>query len=271
MRSIRMSSMRGSKFQCGNTTCLPFVNLITTTIMKCQMACLAQIYCRAASFHQSTSNCELFTDISNEIPHIVTDTDITTMIVIAGTRSPPEPTTTTSTTTTSTTTTSTTTTTTTTTSKTTTTTTTTTSTTTTSTTTTPCVRTGTYSQSFSSGDASTAQCTAWSSFVVILNCSSYSSIRIFGSIDGTGLSVSNSVVATVIVVALRTNATYTGVSDGYTWAVGSTACGLEISSTGNLCLCSAGYTLRPCHGASFGGINGPTCGAASQTISLSFQ
>ncbi|CAF0904454.1 unnamed protein product [Adineta steineri] len=88
-RSVLMSLMTGSKFQCANTTCLPFANIITSTIMKCQMACLAQIYCRAASFHQSTCNCELFADTSNEIPHMMTDIDITTMIVIAGTRSPP--------------------------------------------------------------------------------------------------------------------------------------------------------------------------------------
>ncbi|CAF1324306.1 unnamed protein product [Adineta steineri] len=88
-RSILMSLMTGSKFQCANATCLPFVNLITATIIKCQMACLAQIYCRAASFHQSTSNCELFNDMSNEIANMATDTDITTMIVIAGTRSLP--------------------------------------------------------------------------------------------------------------------------------------------------------------------------------------
>ncbi|CAF4379425.1 unnamed protein product, partial [Adineta steineri] len=53
------------------------------------MACLFQIHCRAASFQQSTSNCKLFTDMSNEIANMVTDTDVTTMIVIAGTRSPP--------------------------------------------------------------------------------------------------------------------------------------------------------------------------------------
>ncbi|CAF1340167.1 unnamed protein product [Adineta steineri] len=89
MRSVRMSAIRGQKFQCASSSCLPFNNVITSTIMKCRMACLAQIYCRAASFHQSTSNCELFTDMSNEIANMTTDTDITTMIVIAGTRSPP--------------------------------------------------------------------------------------------------------------------------------------------------------------------------------------
>ncbi|CAF1474805.1 unnamed protein product [Adineta steineri] len=84
-----MSLITSSKFQCANTTCLPFVNIITSTIMKCQMACLFQIHCGAASFQQSTSNCKLFTDMSNEITNMATDTDVTTMIVIAGTRSPP--------------------------------------------------------------------------------------------------------------------------------------------------------------------------------------
>ncbi|CAF1403316.1 unnamed protein product [Adineta steineri] len=98
-RSFLMSLMTGSKFECVNTPCLPFANIITPTIMKCQMACLAQAYCRAASFHQSTSNCELFTDMSNEIANMVTDIDIISMIVITGTRFPPESTTTTATTT----------------------------------------------------------------------------------------------------------------------------------------------------------------------------
>ncbi|CAF1440044.1 unnamed protein product [Adineta steineri] len=98
-RSFLMSLMTGSKFECVHTPCLPFANIITPTIMKCQMACLAQTYCRAASFHQSTSNCELFSDMSNEIANMVTDIDIISMIVITGTRFPPESTTTTVTTT----------------------------------------------------------------------------------------------------------------------------------------------------------------------------
>ncbi|CAF4051526.1 unnamed protein product [Adineta steineri] len=89
MRSVRMSLMRGSKFQCANTTCLPFINFVTRTILNCQAGCLAVVQCAAASFHRSTSNCELFTDMSNEIANMQADTDIISMIVIAGTRSPP--------------------------------------------------------------------------------------------------------------------------------------------------------------------------------------
>ncbi|CAF1402298.1 unnamed protein product [Adineta steineri] len=89
MRSVRISLMRGQKFSCATPSCLPFANMITSTIMKCQMACLAQIYCRAASFQQSTSSCDLFTDMSNEVVNMAIDPDITSMIVIAGSRSPP--------------------------------------------------------------------------------------------------------------------------------------------------------------------------------------
>ncbi|CAF1098548.1 unnamed protein product [Adineta steineri] len=89
MQSARMSLMRSLKFQCVGVSCLPFANIITSTIIKCEIACLAQIHCRATSYQQSTSNCELFTDMSNEIANMVTDTGITTMIAIAGTRCPP--------------------------------------------------------------------------------------------------------------------------------------------------------------------------------------
>ncbi|CAF1641331.1 unnamed protein product [Adineta ricciae] len=97
MRSVRMFAMRGRKFQCATTTCSPFASAVISTNIKCQMTCLAQVYCTAASFHQSNSSCELFTDMSNEIGNMLTDVDIITTIVIAGTRSPPEPTTTTTT------------------------------------------------------------------------------------------------------------------------------------------------------------------------------
>ncbi|CAF1669271.1 unnamed protein product, partial [Adineta ricciae] len=89
--------MRGRKFQCATTTCPPFVSAVISTNIKCQMTCLAQVYCRAASFHESNSSCELFTDMSNEIGNMLTDVNIITTIVIAGTRSPPELTTTTTT------------------------------------------------------------------------------------------------------------------------------------------------------------------------------
>ncbi|CAF4217806.1 unnamed protein product, partial [Adineta steineri] len=61
-----MSTMNGWQVQCSNTTCLPFTTLIVSNSRRCQMACLAQIQCTVASFHQSNSNCQLFADLSNQ-------------------------------------------------------------------------------------------------------------------------------------------------------------------------------------------------------------
>ncbi|CAF4166568.1 unnamed protein product [Adineta steineri] len=104
VRSVKMSLMNCFKFECANTTCLPFINITTQNSMKCQMYCLSQIHCRAASFHRSTSNCEVFTDMSNQNVNMVADMDTVSVNVISGTRFPPEPTTTSTTTTTTTTT-----------------------------------------------------------------------------------------------------------------------------------------------------------------------
>ncbi|CAF3868436.1 unnamed protein product, partial [Adineta steineri] len=106
-RSMRMSLIPDSKFQCANTTCLPFINVITSKIRNCQVACLAQSQCRAATFHRSTCNCELFDNMLNQNGTMLADVDATSMNVISGTRFPSESATT-STTTSSTTTTTTT-------------------------------------------------------------------------------------------------------------------------------------------------------------------
>ncbi|CAF3784771.1 unnamed protein product, partial [Adineta steineri] len=85
-----MSLIPDSKFQCANTTCLPFINVITSNVRNCQVACLTQSQCRAATFHRSTSNCELFADMLNQNENMLADDDATSMNVISGTRFPPE-------------------------------------------------------------------------------------------------------------------------------------------------------------------------------------
>ncbi|CAF1496036.1 unnamed protein product [Adineta steineri] len=94
IRSEEMFVIPDSKFQCANTTCLPFISVIITDIRNCRFACLAQSQCEAATFHRSTSNCELFGDMLNQNGNMLADADATTMIVISGTRFPPAPTTT---------------------------------------------------------------------------------------------------------------------------------------------------------------------------------
>ena len=88
-RSMIMSLLTNSKFQCANATCSPFISIIATNILNCRIACLAQNQCKAATFYRSTANCELFdNNISYQNGNMLTDADTTSMSVITGTRFP---------------------------------------------------------------------------------------------------------------------------------------------------------------------------------------
>ncbi|CAF0822768.1 unnamed protein product [Adineta steineri] len=88
-QSMIMSLIVDSKFQCANTTCLPFINIITSNIRNCQVACLTRSQCKAATFYRSTSNCELFDNMLNQNGNMLADVDATSMNIISGTRFPP--------------------------------------------------------------------------------------------------------------------------------------------------------------------------------------
>ncbi|CAF1469465.1 unnamed protein product, partial [Adineta steineri] len=87
-QSMMMSLVVDTKFQCANTTCLPFTSVITTDIRNCQLACLGESQCTAATFHRSTSNCELFDNMLNQHGNMLGDVDAISMHVISGTRFP---------------------------------------------------------------------------------------------------------------------------------------------------------------------------------------
>jgi hypothetical protein len=89
IRSVQMSIMTGWQFQCINTTCIPFVTLTASSVRTCQISCLGQIQCEAASFQQSNSICQLFTNIPNPDSNLLADLMTITMIVMPGTRIPP--------------------------------------------------------------------------------------------------------------------------------------------------------------------------------------
>jgi hypothetical protein len=86
IRSIKMSVMTGWEFECTDTTCLPFANVIASSVRECQILCLAQVQCQAASFQQSTSSCKLFATIPNQNGDMAVDVETTTMIVISQAR-----------------------------------------------------------------------------------------------------------------------------------------------------------------------------------------
>jgi hypothetical protein len=83
-----MSIMTGWQFQCVNTTCLPFVTFDASDVRECQIACLAQAQCQAASFQQSTAICKLFSSIQNQSNNLIAQMETVTMIVMTETRIP---------------------------------------------------------------------------------------------------------------------------------------------------------------------------------------
>ncbi|CAF1513112.1 unnamed protein product, partial [Adineta steineri] len=145
------------------------------------------------------------------------------------------------------------------------------STSTTTTTTTPICPSRIYSQSFVSGVYSASLCSAWTSFVASLTCSTYKSFTLSGTYNTNGINATNSVVVNAIATALRTSSTYSGTSNGVTWYVGTCGGGMELASTA-VCACATGYSIRPCIGdLNWGGVNSATCSGPSQVITLSFQ
>ena len=87
--SFVISVTTGWQFDCVNTTCIPFVTITASSIRACQISCLRQPQCQAASFDRSTSSCKLFTNIPDPNSNLLIDAETVTMIVKSGTRMPP--------------------------------------------------------------------------------------------------------------------------------------------------------------------------------------
>ena len=83
-----MKIINGLQFQCSTTTCLPFSSINALNVRRSQMDCLSQNQCQPATFHQSTSNCHLFTNIENQYGNILSNMDTITMMVISDTPIP---------------------------------------------------------------------------------------------------------------------------------------------------------------------------------------
>lgn len=79
MRSIKLSQMNNIKYECVSVGCLPSTTLFTPNLRRCQMACLAMIQCRTASFYQSTNQCDLFTDIPDEYGRLLVAVNVVTV------------------------------------------------------------------------------------------------------------------------------------------------------------------------------------------------
>ncbi|CAF1193230.1 unnamed protein product [Adineta ricciae] len=86
--SILMNIMDGWQFQCATTTCLPYATVTAYSIFQCQSSCLRQSQCMAITFRQSISECQLFTNYTEQNSSLETAVNTVTMRVIPGTRIP---------------------------------------------------------------------------------------------------------------------------------------------------------------------------------------
>jgi hypothetical protein len=126
---------------------------------------------------------------------------------------------------------------------------------------------------FTGGAASPAQCADWQAFATRLSASTnYTRVSIQGTNDPAGISCVGA-TANTICQALRLGTTPGFLAcGGRTWTV-STNCGapgsVELGATGSVCSCNAGYVVRPCVGSPlWGGVNGATCNAPSQSMTV---
>jgi cysteine-rich repeat protein len=126
----------------------------------------------------------------------------------------------------------------------------------------------TYSQQFLQSQTSASQCTAWNSFRGALMPGSYTKITLRGSQDMIGTSCAG-VNANTLCNNLKNGTVTTLACDGRTWRIGNCGNGVEINSNNTMCSCTDGHIVRPCIGNSnWGGMNGPTCSAVTQTLEV---
>ncbi|MDF1673112.1 MAG: HYR domain-containing protein, partial [Vicingaceae bacterium] len=136
----------------------------------------------------------------------------------------------------------------------------------------------TYNEAFIQNQTATTQCTAWGVFRSQLLASyCYTGFTMRGSQDMTGITCTDPIVATAVANALRTATNYSGTSNSITWTVNpgcGSGCGngvVELHTWTNDCQCATGYIVRPeIANQNWGGINGPTCNAVSQTLIVEF-
>jgi hypothetical protein len=124
-----------------------------------------------------------------------------------------------------------------------------------------------------------AQYDDWLSYRAGLPATGVLFVTISGSQDPTGITCSDPVAAQQIADAMRNMTTTTVSCDGNDWSVFAGSCqavgcalpdnDLEITINNSGCNCSTTYTLRPGIGnENWGGIAGPTCDAATQTLTF---
>ena len=131
----------------------------------------------------------------------------------------------------------------------------------------------TYSESFTTLQVATAQCTDWNNWRASLT-GTYTSVTLSGSNDPTGRTCTGP-GANTLCQALHNGTTVNVSCGGYTWNVDyCSGMTWELTADNAACTCTnPGYNVRPCINTNgdWGGITTKTCAAPSQSISVTCQ
>jgi cysteine-rich repeat protein len=128
----------------------------------------------------------------------------------------------------------------------------------------------TFSAMFTLNQDGQGQCGNWNTFRGTIGVGGYTKVTLRGSLDMVGKSC-NGANANTICQNLKNGTNTSIVCDGSTWVIGSCGGGIEISTTGSICNCNVGHTVRPCIGAgnpNWGGMNTATCNGPTQTLEV---
>ena len=84
IRTLRLSKMIDTKYQCMTAGCSPSILVSVSTLRRCQIACLSDANCRTVTFDKSSNHCELFPDILSQYGNMLPQADAVTMTAIDG-------------------------------------------------------------------------------------------------------------------------------------------------------------------------------------------
>jgi len=131
----------------------------------------------------------------------------------------------------------------------------------------------TFTETYSNGvNPTTAQKAHWTNFKSQLTTHCYTQVHFYGSNNTTGFTVNNPADVATIASNINTGTSFQLASGGNNWQY----CTDDLRINGpvvNYCSsCDNGNCLRPMNGyaGNWGGLNGSTCGASTQTITLEF-
>jgi cysteine-rich repeat protein len=128
----------------------------------------------------------------------------------------------------------------------------------------------TFSAQFNANQDGQGQCGNWNNFRASIANGGYTKVTLRGNLDMVGR-VCNGANANTICQNLKNGLATNLFCDGSTWMIGTCGAGVEISTTGSICNCNVGHTVRPCIGQgnpNWGGMNTNTCNGPSQTLEV---